>query len=93
LVLPHWHVWYPSAGSGVVASLNSSDYRAHDWDERKQRYMLTSDKLNQSIPMCVMQEWRVNRLNNAPFELYKSESFRPEGDPDSRMVLARTCQQ
>lgn len=91
MAMPQWHVWYPTLWTGVVGFGDKSDYRAHHVDLGNGTYQLTSQRLNQTISMCVVKQWSTDIWNNAPFMSYGIEAFRPEGKREHLMVLAKRC--
>jgi len=89
LQMPKWHLWYPTFGTGPWTCMGHCDYFAHDLV--KSKYLLTSQKLERTISMCVVGRWKTSRYNNAPFEMMKAASFNPEGDLTDELVLAKPC--
>ena len=90
LVMPDWHIWYPTRKCGV-ASIIDADYFASHVDLEKGRYQLTSRKLHQTADMCIERSWKTDLFNNYPFMLYREAGFTPAGGDKDILVLARKC--
>lgn len=91
LVMPEWHIWYPSYGSGVWRCLDQCDYQALHYQEKTGRYQLRSRHLDRSVAMCTIRAWKTHHWNNAPFMNLLPSALRPAGATSGRLVLARPC--
>jgi len=89
LVMPEWHLWYPSWGSGFWSCIGKCDFSVKfiDWTTRS--YELSSRKLNQKVKMCVLQTWESSPWDNAPFRFI--DGFNPAFKREGMLALARRC--
>lgn len=92
-ILPQWHIWYPSRGSGFWDKINNSKFNAINSNHLKagDRYQLKIKGVDKPLLFCVLNTWNTDHWNNAPFRLYERDSFRPNGK-DGELVLAKSCQ-